>query len=295
MASDRPKVVIIGGGFGGLSLAQHLRHAPVDVTLIDRRNFHLFQPLMYQVATGSLSAGEVAAPLRSVLSRQRNVRVLLGDAVDVDPKDQLLLLNDGAKIPYDTLVVATGSQTSYFGHDEWRRVAECPKSIEESTEIRSKIFFAFEAAERAAGSPDVAAWLTFVIVGAGATGLEMAGALAEIARETLRHDFRSIQPQNARIILIELAPRVLPGYPEDLSRHARRLVERLGVEVLTGTRVLDITATAVAYENANGRAELATRTVLWAGGIAPTAFGEQLARTVQAKQNDRAEYLSIPI
>jgi NADH:ubiquinone reductase (H+-translocating) len=294
MASDRPKVVIIGGGFGGLSLAQHLRNAPVDVTLIDRRNFHLFQPLMYQVATGSLSAGEVAAPLRSVLSRQRNVRVLLGDAVDVDPKDQLLLLDDGAKIPYDTLVVATGSQTSYFGHDEWRRFAECPKSIEESTEIRSKIFFAFEAAERAAGSPDVAAWLTFVIVGAGATGLEMAGALAEIARETLRHDFRSIQPQNARIILIELAPRVLPGYPEDLSRHARQLVERLGVEVLTGTRVLDITETAVTYENENGRTELATRTVLWAGGIAPTAFGERLARTVQAKTERSGRILVNP-
>ncbi len=281
--NNRPKVVIIGGGFGGLSLAQNLRGADVDITLIDRRNFHLFQPLMYQVATGSLSGGEVASPLRSVLRKQRNVRVLLGDAVDVDLKDRLVLLDDGARIPYDVLVAATGSQTSYFGHDEWRSVAQCPKSLEESAEIRSKIFFAFEAAERNAGSASVAAWLTFVIVGAGSTGLEMAGALAEIARKTLRNDFRCIQPQNARIVLIEMAPRVLPGYPEDLSRHAKELIERLGVEVLTGTRVLDITETAVTFENDNGRSELATRTVLWGGGISPTAFGEQLARATQSK------------
>jgi NADH dehydrogenase len=282
MASERHQVVVVGGGFGGLSAVQHLRNAAVDITLIDRRNFHLFQPLMYQVATGSLSPGEVAAPLRSVLSSQRNVRVWLGEAADVDPNGKTLKLKDGAAVPYDTLVVATGSQTSYYGHDAWRAFAQCPKSIEESTQIRSKIFYAFEAAERSPDAEQVSSWLTFVIVGAGATGLEMAGALAEIARQTLRYDFRSIQPQRARIVLIEAAPRVLPGYPEDLSRHAHMLVERLGVEVLTQTRVLDITENAVTYENEKGRVELPTRTVLWAGGIAPTPFGEQLARSTQS-------------
>jgi NADH:ubiquinone reductase (H+-translocating) len=278
----RPRVLVIGGGFGGLSAVQHLRSAPVDITLLDRRNFHLFQPLMYQVATGSLSPGEVAAPLRSIVSRQRNVRVLLGEADDIDPRAHIVHLKDGADIPYDLLVVAAGSDTSYFGHDEWRRFAQCPKSVEEATMIRSKIFYAFEEAERSSDPASVHSWLTFVIVGAGPTGLEMAGALAEIARQTLRHDFRSIQPQAARILLIELAPRVLPVYPEDLSRHAQTLLERLGVEVLTGTRVLDIGPESVTYESERGRVELPARTVLWAGGIAPTPFGEQVARRTHA-------------
>jgi NADH:ubiquinone reductase (H+-translocating) len=280
-------VVVVGGGFGGLSAVQHLRSDPVDVTLIDRRNFHLFQPLMYQVATGSLSPGEVASPLRSIVSRQRNARVLLGEAAEVDPIAKELQLKDGARIGYETLLIATGSQTSYYGHDEWREFAQCPKSIEEGTEIRRKIFYAFEAAERSGDPASVHAWLTFVIVGAGATGLEMAGALAEIARQTLRHDFRSIKPQAARIVLVEVAARVLPGYPQDLSRHAQQLVERLGVEVLTGTRVLDITQDAVTYENQTGRVVLPTKTVLWAGGIAPTPFGTHVVRILNA-QTDRS-------
>ncbi len=287
-----PKVLIIGGGFGGLSAAQHLKSASLDITLLDRRNFHLFQPLMYQVATGSLSSGEIASPLRSILSKQENVRVLLGEADDLDPKLRRVTLKDGASIDFDTLVVATGADTSYYGHDEWREWAQCPKSVEEGTAIRRKIFYAFEAAERSSDANQIRAWLTFVIVGAGPTGLEMAGALAEIARETLRHDFRSIHPQNARIVLIEAAPRVLPVYPEDLSRHARTLIERLGVEVLTGARVQNIDADSVTFSTDQGSTRLPTRTVLWAGGIAPTAFGERVAERTQAP-TDRAGRIQV--
>jgi NADH dehydrogenase len=290
---SRPQVVVVGGGFGGLAAVRRLRSAPVDVTLLDRRNFHLFQPLMYQVATGSLSPGEVAAPLRSILSRQRRARVWLADAEDIDPRAKTVALTDGSTLRYDTLVVATGSDTSYYGHDEWRRYAQCPKTVEEATEIRRKIFYAFEAAERNAADPQaVAAWLTFVIVGAGATGLEMAGALAEIARQTLRHDFRAIHPQSARIVLIEAAPRVLPGYPEDLSGHARALVERLGVEVLVNTRVQAIGESSVTFEHEGKTTELPTKTVLWAGGIAPTPFGERVAQRTNAA-TDRAGRIKV--
>src|SRR6266705_3494382 len=201
--APKHKVVILGGGFGGLAAAQKLKRASVDVTLIDRRNFHLFQPLLYQVATGSLSPGEIAAPLRGVLSRQKNTRVLLGEAVDVDPHAKRVLLRDGAAFEYDTLIVATGSQSSYYGNDAWREWAPSLKSVEEATAIRHKILFAFECAERAATPEEARAWLTFVIVGGGATGMELAGALAEIARETLRHDFRHIRPEKAQIILME--------------------------------------------------------------------------------------------
>src|SRR5208282_6838889 len=179
--APRHKVVILGGGFGGLVAAQGLKRAPVEVTLIDRRNFHLFQPLMYQVATGSLSPGDIAAPLRGVLGKQKNVQVLLGEATDIDPQGKRVALRDGGTFSYDSLIVATGSQTSYYGNDEWRRWAPSLKSIEEATDIRHKILYAFEEAERAKNPADAKAWLTFVIVGAGATGLELAGALAEIA------------------------------------------------------------------------------------------------------------------
>jgi len=184
------RVLILGGGFGGLNAAQKLKHAPVEVTLIDRRNFHLFQPLLYQVATGSLSPGEIAAPLRGVLSRQRNAQVLLGEAVDIDPQVKRVILRDGAVFEYDSLIVATGSQTSYYGNDAWREWAPSLKTVEEATAIRHKILYAFERAERASSDEEARKWLTFVIVGAGATGVELAGALAEIANETLKNDFR---------------------------------------------------------------------------------------------------------
>src|SRR4030088_2912982 len=203
------RVIVLGGGFGGLSAVRRLKRAPVEVILIDRRNFHLFQPLMYQIATGSLSPGEIAAPLRGVLSRQKNTQVLLGEVSDIDPAAKKVHLLDGATFRYDSLIVATGSQTSYYGNDAWREWAPSLKSVEEATAIRHKILYAFERAERASSSVEAQAWLTFVIVGAGATGIELAGALAEIARETLRHDFRHINPTEARIILMEGGPRIL--------------------------------------------------------------------------------------
>ena len=289
---SKQKVVILGGGFGGLAAAQKLQRAPVEVTLIDRRNFHLFQPLLYQVASGSLSPGEIAAPLRSVLSRQKNARVLLGEATDVDPEAKRVILRDGDTYAYDTLIVATGSQTSYYGNDSWRQWAPSLKSVEEATAIRHKILYAFERAERAATEEEARAWLTFVIVGAGATGLELAGALAEIARETLRHDFRKIRPQEARILLLEGAPRVLGGYPEDLSAKAEKLLTRLGVEVIKGVLVTQIGAGGVTFKRGESTESLATRTVLWAGGVTSTPFGERLAMRTKA-ETDRSGRIKV--
>jgi NADH dehydrogenase len=272
------RVVILGGGFGGLYAARALRKASVEVTLIDRRNFHLFQPLLYQVATGSLSPGDICAPLRSVLSRQRNTRVLLGEAVDIDPVARAVGLRDGASFPYDSLIVATGSQSSYFGHDQWREWAPSLKSVEEATAIRHKILYAFEAAERVSDPQARRAWLTFAIVGGGATGVELAGALGEIARYTLTHEFRSIDPKEARILILDAAPRLLMAYPEDLSARAEQSLTRLGVLALTGVMVETVDADGVTYHGAAGTAErLSAKTVLWAGGVNVGAFGRVLA------------------
>jgi NADH dehydrogenase len=277
------QVVIIGGGFGGLRAAKALKRAPVDVTLIDRRNYHLFQPLLYQVATGSLSAGEVAAPLRSVLSRQKDARVLLGDVVDVDPTTKSVRLADGAHFDYDALIVAVGTQSSYYGHDNWRQWAPSLKSVEEATTIRHKILYAFEVAERLSDPVQRRAWLTFVIVGAGPTGVELAGAIGEIARQTLRNDFRSIHPEEAKIILIDGAPRVLPTFPEDLSKKATHPLGRLGVEVKTGVMVKDIDREGVTYDGPNGQERLEARTVIWAGGVAVPPFAKVLAKRLNAE------------
>ena len=277
------RVIILGGGFGGLRAAQRLKSAPVRVRLFDRRNFHLFQPLMYQVATGSLSPGEIAAPLRSVLSKQKNTEVLLGEAADIDPANNRIKLEDGAEFEYDSLIVATGSQTSYYGNDAWREAAPSLKSVEEATAIRHKILLAFECAERAKTPEDVRAWLTFVIVGAGATGLELAGALAEIANETLKHDFRNINPSEARILLVEGGPRILPAFPEELSAKAEKLVSRLGVEILKGVKVTRIDEDGVMLERQSGSESLRAKTVLWAGGVTISEFGMRLAQRVQAR------------
>jgi NADH dehydrogenase len=289
---QKHRVVILGGGFGGLAAAQKLKRAPVEVTLIDRRNFHLFQPLLYQVATGSLSPGEIAAPLRGVLSRQKNTLVLLGEAVEVDPEAKSVILRDGACFEYDSLIVATGTQTSYYGNDSWRQWAPSLKSVEEATAIRHKILYAFERAERAATPEEARAWLTFVIVGAGATGLELSGALAEIARETLRHDFRRIDPQKARIILMEGAPRVLGPFPEDLSTKAEELVTRLGVEVIKGVMVTNIDAGGVTFKHGDSSETLAAKTVLWAGGVTTTPFGRRLAERARA-ETDRSGRIKV--
>jgi NADH dehydrogenase len=226
MPTTPHRIVIIGGGFAGLVAAQTLKRANADVTLIDRRNFHLFQPLLYQVATGSLSPAEIAAPIRSVLSRQKNAEVLLGEAVDLDPAVKHVVVRDGAKFSYDSLIVGTGSKTSYFGKDQWRGIAPSLKTVEEATAIRHKLLYAFERAERATSEREARDWLTFIIVGAGATGLELAGALAEIAQETLKHDFRRIRPAEARIILLEGSPRVLKTSPPEPKSSFRNSVSK---------------------------------------------------------------------
>jgi NADH dehydrogenase len=274
--------VILGGGFGGLYAAKALRHAPVDVTLLDRRNFHMFQPLLYQVATGSLSPGEVAAPLRAVLRKQKNTRVLLEDAVDIDPAAKQVLLRDGGSIEYDSLIVATGSQSAYFGHDEWREWAPSLKSVEEATQIRHKILLAFEVAERIEDPEERRAWLTFVIVGAGATGVELAGALGEIANETLKHDFRSIRPQDARIIVVDGGDRPLASYPEDLSRKAERSLLKLGAQVRTHVMVTGVDANGVTLKTQSGQERIASHTVIWAAGVAASDFGSELAKRTGA-------------
>jgi NADH dehydrogenase len=264
----------------------------VEVTLIDRRNFHLFQPLMYQVATGSLSPGEIAAPLRGVLSGQKNTQVLLGEAADIDPDGKRVILRDGAAFPYDSLIVATGSQTSYYGKDEWRQWAPSLKSIEEATAIRHKILYAFECAERSTTEEEARAWLTFVIVGAGATGMELSGALAEIANETLKNDFRRINPREARIILMEGGPRVLNAFPEDLSAKAELLVSRLGVEVEKGVMVTDIDADGVTYKSGDESKRLPAKTVLWAGGVTANAFGRKVGERTHA-ETDRSGRIKV--
>jgi NADH dehydrogenase len=289
---EKHRVVILGGGFGGLNAAQKLKRAPADVILIDRRNFHLFQPLMYQVATGSLSPGEIAAPLRGVLSKQKNTQVLLGEAADIDPDTKHVILRDGGVFPYDSLIVATGSQTSYYGNDAWREWAPSLKSVEEATAIRHKILYAFECAERSTNEEDARAWLTFVIVGAGATGMELAGALAEIANETLRNDFRRINPSEARIILMEASPRVLNTFPEDLSAKAEKLVSRLGVEVKKGVMVTCIDADGVTYKSGDESKWLPAKTVLWAGGVTTNAFGRKLAERTHA-ETDRSGRIKV--
>lgn len=277
------KVLILGGGFGGLNAAQKLKRAPVQVTLLDRRNFHLFQPLLYQVATGSLSPGEISAPLRGVLSRQKNALVLLGEAVDIDPDAKRVTLRDAAALQYDSLIVSTGSKTSYYGHDSWRQYAPSLKTIEEATAIRHKILFAFERAERASSEEEARNWLSFVIIGAGATGLELAGALAEIANETLKNDFRRINPKDARIVLMEGGNRVLPPYPPDLSEKAEKLVTKLGVEVMKGVMAVDVDSDGVTFKRGDSTGKLAAKTVLWAGGVMTTSFGKKLAERTHAE------------
>jgi NADH dehydrogenase len=270
-----------------LYAAKALGHAAVDVTLVDRRNFHLFQPLLYQVATGSLSPGEVAAPLRALLRHQRNTRVLLGEAVNVDAAGGRLILADG-QLPYDTLVVATGSQNHYFGHEAaWEPIAPGLKSIEDATRVRQKLLYAFEAAEREADPARRKAWLTFVIVGAGPTGVELAGALAEIAHDTLRNDFRSIHPEESQILLLEGAPHVLPVYPASLSEAAERSLLKLGVRSRTGVKVTEISESGVTLVSSKGEEKIEARTVIWAAGVGISSFIGALAQATGA-QLDKA-------
>jgi NADH dehydrogenase len=261
--SAHPQVVILGGGFAGLYAARALGRAPVDVTVIDRRNYHLFQPLLYQVATAALNPSDIAAPIRHVLRRQRNCRVLLAEATAVDVPGRRVVLADG-ELAYDYLIVATGATHSYFGHDAWAEFAPGLKSIEDALEIRRRVLLAYEAAERATDAEVRRAWLTFVVVGAGPTGVELAGALSEIARHALEDDFRTIDPEDARVVLVEAGPRVLAAFPDPLPAKAVEQLRRLGVEVRTGTAVTAIDAAGVTL----GAERIEARTVLWAAGVA---------------------------
>lgn len=276
MMTTTHRVVIIGGGFGGLYAATSLRNAPVHVTLIDRRNFHLFQPLLYQVATGALSPANIAAPLRAILARQKNAEVLLGEVIDIDTANRRVILRDG-EFPYDTLIVAAGAETTYFGHDQWAKDAPGLKTIEDATEIRRRALLAFEAAERETDPVAVQRLLTFVVVGGGATGVELAGALGEIAHYTLRKNFRRIDPASAKIILVEGADRVLPAYPPNLSARAARDLERLGVTIRTGTLVTDVGHDGVTVRSGEEEEFIPTPTVLWAPGVQGAPLGRRLA------------------
>lgn len=269
--TKRPHVVILGGGFAGLYCARKLARADVRITLVDRRNHHLFQPLLYQVASAVLNPSEIAQPLRSLFGRRRNVDVLLAEAVSVDPAARKVDLRDG-ELSYDYLVVATGAVDAFFGHADWEERTVGLKSIEEALEIRRRILFAFEAAERETDPARQREWMTFVLIGAGPTGVEMAGALAEIARITIAHDFHHIDPASARIVLIEGLPRVLPAYPERLSEKARRTLERKGVEVRLGAKVSRIEDGAVWI----GEERIATHTLIWSAGVAAAPIGESL-------------------
>ena len=284
------KVVVIGGGFGGLQAATHLARAPVELTLVDRRNFHLFQPLTYQVATGGLSPEEVCYPLRAIFKRRRNVRVLLAEVRDFDLEARKVHLEPGAgdsnplSLIYDTLIVAGGSRYSYFGHDEWQGVAPEVKSLESAVAVRGRILSAFEAAEVERDEARRRGWLTFVVVGAGPTGVEMAGQIAELARDTLRRDFRSIDPRDGRVLLVEMGERVLTSFPPSLSRKAARSLERIGATPLLQRRVVDIDEKTVTVEAPDRSLEqIPARTVIWAAGVTASGLAARLAERAGAE------------
>jgi NADH dehydrogenase len=295
MAERRHRVVILGAGFGGLSAAKALAKVPVDVTVIDRRNYHLFQPLLYQVATAALSPSDIAAPIRSILRGQANAHVLLGRVQGIDRQNRAVLLSDGRRIPFDSLIVATGARHAYFGHDEWEPVAPGLKKIDDATDIRRRILLAFEQAEMA---PDEAArqrLLTFVVVGAGPTGVEMVGAMAELAKMAIAADFRAIDPRQARILLVEAAPRPLTSFPEGLSAKAKTQLEELGVELLLGAKVTRCDENGVEIEDAQGRRLIPAATVIWAAGVQASPAAQWLS-----VEGDRAgrvpvtPYLNLP-
>jgi NADH dehydrogenase len=286
-----PQVVIVGGGFGGLYTARHLGRAPVEITLLDRRNFHLFQPLLYQVATGGLSPANIASPLRAVLRRQSNTRVLLAEAVDVDVTGRRVLLSDGS-IPYDALVVACGARHHYFGHPEWEQLAPGLKTIEDATDMRRRTLLAFEAAERETDPKRQEAWLTFVVVGGGPTGVELAGAIGELAHHTLRRNFRAINPAGARVLLLEGTDRVLPPYPPDLSARAAEQLRGLGVTVLTNHIVTDVRPEGVTVREGQRTEFVPARTVLWAAGVDASPLARVLAKATGAAL-DRAGRVAV--
>jgi NADH:ubiquinone reductase (H+-translocating) len=296
--SEKHRVVIVGGGFGGLSCAQSMRKAPLEVTLVDRRNFHLFQPLLYQVATGGLSPANITAPLRAVLARHANIAVLLGDVSGIDLRRRHVILADDS-LAYDSLVVATGSETSYFGHDDWEPIAPGLKTIEEATDIRHRVLVAFEMAERRRDPVQISKQLTFVIVGGGPTGVEMAGAVAEMARHTLHGEFRHIDPGDARVFLIEGSDRVLSTFPPELSARAKSQLEQLGVIVRLQCMVSDVRPDGVTIRCNDRTEQIASSTLVWAAGVRASSLGRILAEAagIQADRQGRVPVeadLSLP-
>src|SRR5579871_6345742 len=274
-SKSTPRIVIVGAGFAGLNAARTLAGKPVHVTIVDRKNHHTFQPLLYQVATAGLSPGEIAAPIRSILSSHKNVEVLMAEVVGFD-LDRRFVLTAETQIPYDYLIVAAGARHSYFGHPEWEALAPGLKTIEDALEIRRRVLLAFELEERQAASGEISMPLNFVVVGGGPTGVELAGTLAEISRHALAHDFRSIDPARTHIVLIEGGPRLLPAYPEDLSRSAEEQLKHLGVEVRTSTMVTKVEPGAVDI----GSTRLPASVVLWAAGVAASSLGKKLSANV---------------
>lgn len=274
--AERHRVVIVGGGFGGLYAAKALRRASVDVTLIDKRNFHLFQPLLYQVATGTVSPADISSPLRAILGRNRNTQVLMEEVVDIDPDRQQIILKHKV-LPYDTLIVATGVSHHYFGNDQWKHTAPGLKTIEDALEIRRRIFMAFESAEKELDPERRRAWMTFVIVGGGPTGVELAGAISELAFVTLKDEFRNIDTTQARVILLEGLDRILPPYAPDLSAEAEASLTRLGVQVRTKTLVTQIADNIVTTKHNDQEEQISARTILWAAGVKASAMGKVLA------------------
>ncbi|MBD1922108.1 NAD(P)/FAD-dependent oxidoreductase [Microcoleus sp. FACHB-831] len=276
------QVVIVGGGFGGLYAAQALGKAPVQVTLIDKRNFHLFQPLLYQVATGTLSPADISSPLRAVVSENKNTTVIMGDVRDIKPEEKKLIMASG-EVTYDTLIVATGVSHSYFGNDQWETVAPGLKTIEDALKMRQRIFMAFEAAEKETDAEKRRAWLTFVIVGGGPTGVELAGAIAELAFSTLKRDFRNIDTSEAKVLLLEGMDRVLPPYTPDLSAKAEESLNRLGVTVQTKTMVTNITDNVVTTKQGDKVEQIPARTILWAAGVKASPMGKAIAQSTGAE------------
>ena len=282
-----PHVVIVGGGFGGLYAAKSLKNAPVRVTLIDKRNFHLFQPLLYQVATGTLSPADIASPLRVILSKHKNTQVLLDKVIDIDPQQKKVFLEDKAELNYDTLIVATGVSHHYFGNEHWQTDAPGLKTIEDALEMRCRIFSAFEAAEKESDPIKRQALLTFVVVGGGPTGVELAGAIAEIAHQSVKDDFRDIDTTQAKIMLFEGMDRVLPPYPAESSAQAQEALEKLGVKIETNTLVTNITDNTVTFRQGNSTETIEAHTILWAAGVRASFMGKVLAERAEAEL-DRA-------
>jgi NADH dehydrogenase len=291
--TNQHHVVIIGGGFGGLYAAKALGKTDVRITLVDKRNFHLFQPLLYQIAIGGLSPGDIASPLRAVLRKYKNIEVIKAEVIDLDPEHRRITFRDG-ELNYDSLIVATGSTYNYFGHDEWAEIAPGIKTIENTLDIRHRIFLAFEAAEREADIAQQKSWMRFVIIGAGPTGVELAGAIGELAQSTLRNDFRHIDTCETEIILLEGTDRILPTYPEELSIKAQESLERLGITVNKNAMVTGIKKSFVTFSKDGKEETIQAKTILWAAGVKASSLGEVLARRAGVKLDSAGRVIVEP-